>query len=487
MSNQSNIYKLFQQLKTSVLNSEEWSAMTAESKIDLTVRYLRCTVDESWIAAIEQGMVFVGKAIDEERRFIRSNGEVQPIEKVKRISKESVQHLARHSELITREQPVDSVFPDKLFTVERLNDYATYENRFLYNLLVTVKRFLNERYAAIARAMGEYGGTLTAEQKFTSSKRSFAVTVTMNDERHGDDYLTQSAVLTRLDKLNRTVEFYLRTPLMTELSKEDTVRFVTKNNVLAMDKNFSETVKLYDRLLSYEGTGFTVTEEEKTLDSLPDLDAVSALVGFVSYINGIDLSEHLQNELDASESECLSLLKQRGEKGLSDYVTELEKRSERLNEAEARLEQLGSQLQLSMDLADLAQERNEELTEELEQSKLKTEQIVASYSEKLSQTEQQAQDERCSFEERMSALTEQNLILKAQIAALREQLGQSGDGCQTEADFDELERMYEALGRLVSREWQGTKAMLRKQKNAELKQRLFGKNNKGNGDGSEKA
>ena len=486
MSDRSNIYKLFQQLKTELPDSEKGRGVSAESDIRLTVRYVRCTLDESWLAAIERGMAFVGKAIDEERRFIRSNGEVQPIEKVKRISRESVQHLARHSELITHEQSADSVLPDKLFTVERLNDYATYENRFLYNLLVTVKRFLNERYAAISRTAGEYVGTLSAERKFTSSQRNFVVTLTMRDERHGDGYLTQSAAFARLDKLNRTVDFYLRTPLMTELSKQDAVRFVTKNNVLAMDKNFSETVRLYDFLLGYEGNGFTVVEEEKTFDSLPDLDAVFALVGFVSYFNGLDLSEQLQNELNASEAERLALLKQRGEEGLSEYVTELEKRSERLSEAEARSEQLDSQLRLSAEIVAAAQERNARLVEETERSDLKTAQIIASYAERLSEAERQARDERCAFEERLSALSEQNLALKAQIAALSEQLGQ-GNGCQTEADFDELERMYESLGRLVRREWQGTKAMLRKQKNAELKRRLFGKNNKGNGDYNEEA
>ena len=49
-----------------------------------------CIVEEDWIVAIEQGLVFVEKAIKEERQFIYSNGEVVPIEKVKHVSKDSV-------------------------------------------------------------------------------------------------------------------------------------------------------------------------------------------------------------------------------------------------------------------------------------------------------------------------------------------------------------------------------------------------------------
>ena len=44
----------------------------------------------------------VCKAIKMERQFIRSQGEVVDIEKVKIVSRDSVEHLARHSNMITR-------------------------------------------------------------------------------------------------------------------------------------------------------------------------------------------------------------------------------------------------------------------------------------------------------------------------------------------------------------------------------------------------
>ena len=107
----------------------------AEGGDALTVTRVECTVDEAWIRAIEAGLVHIEKAIREDRQFIYSNGEVIPIEKVKHVSKDSVEHLARHAELITREPEGEDIIPDKLYTVERLSDYAVYENRFLYMLL----------------------------------------------------------------------------------------------------------------------------------------------------------------------------------------------------------------------------------------------------------------------------------------------------------------------------------------------------------------
>ena len=39
-----------------------------------------CNIDEEWVKEIEKGLVFVEKAIREERQFIRNDGEVVPIE-----------------------------------------------------------------------------------------------------------------------------------------------------------------------------------------------------------------------------------------------------------------------------------------------------------------------------------------------------------------------------------------------------------------------
>ena len=99
-----------------------------------TTKYL-CHIEEDWILEIEKGLPFIEKAIVEERQFIRTDGEIVPIEKIKRISRSSVEHLAKHSEYITHTPKDGNIIPDKLFMSEKLSDYAVYENRFLYLLL----------------------------------------------------------------------------------------------------------------------------------------------------------------------------------------------------------------------------------------------------------------------------------------------------------------------------------------------------------------
>ena len=63
----------------------------AQAKNDIleATKYL-CIVDEEWVQRIEVGLTFVEKALAEERQFIRSDGEIVPIEKVKKESIESL-------------------------------------------------------------------------------------------------------------------------------------------------------------------------------------------------------------------------------------------------------------------------------------------------------------------------------------------------------------------------------------------------------------
>ena len=92
---------------------------------------LICTIEEDWVKQIEDGLVFIANAIKEERQFITTNGEVVPIEKAKKISKASIEHLERHSGLITKipEDPEDDLIPDKIYMVEiNVIMYIIYKN-----------------------------------------------------------------------------------------------------------------------------------------------------------------------------------------------------------------------------------------------------------------------------------------------------------------------------------------------------------------------
>ncbi len=458
-------------------------ALSADPAV-VTVTQTTVQADEDWIEAIEKGLGFVGKALEEERRFIRVNGEVLPIEKIKKVSKESIMHLARHSDYVNIERSEDEIVPDKMYSVERLNDYATYENRFLYTLLCTAKDFVAHKYAKIAESK-EYGAEYGTERAVSLGGRRLYVNIHISDSRVGD---ANAELLKRVEKLMQSINFYLRMPIMVEVSKANKVQSdLTLTNVLRMDKNFAEAVALYDFLMSYKKQGFSERKkaEKLTNENLTGMLATAAYLQ--AYLvemygkkwGGVDSFE-LFERAEREDREELARLKKRTEDGGIKYVNALEKRNLELetqlsrlktsNEKFAGLDDKISRLQAETDARN---DKISELNERIGSLIAAAEQSEAAHADETERLKKQIQD-----------LTNESTLLNARITALMSKQGES-KSYSSEAEYNELESEYEALGDLLQREWQGVKQTLRKEMYSDVRKQIFGAKAKKRGKANE--
>ena len=336
---------------------------------DMTVTRAECTVDEDWVNAIEEGLVHIEKAIKEERQFIQSNGEIIPIEKVKNVSKESVQHLSRHSNLITRvPEDEDNLIPDKLYTVERLNDYAVYENRFLYMLLCYLRDFVTIRYNAVLEITNKYDGELNINKKVNHSRRNIDCVITFKEDRKNDEYLREhnsaKEIIDRIDLILKAVLAFLSTPLMEFTAKAPMLKPpITKTNVLKMDNNFKGAVRLYDFIIAYDKPGYTVNKITNRIapfrdDLALELSQATAIISFLTYEYGLGIKSDLKERYNREEkrrkteellrmSEQLEALGRRlrisGE-SYEEYALSLEKHVKNLTAEVAKLEPLRNEI-----------------------------------------------------------------------------------------------------------------------------------------------
>ncbi len=559
------LYRAFSELLKAVAEDRGTASFSnafakAKAADKITVRHNICHIEEDWIAAIERGLVFIGRAIGEDRQFIRSNGEVQPIEKVRHISRESVEHLSRHSDLITREQKPEEIVPDKLYTVERLNDYAVYENRFLYALLLRIKDFVSIRYDAVMRAYSMYGGELHSDKKITTGTRRFTYKLEIKDEQ--DDVFAAAAdpacasALDRIGKIIQSVAFYLRTPLMVEVSRAPLLKKLTKTNVLRMDKNFREAVTLYEFLLDYNHDGYTIEPEIKSLDPVAaeierELAMPAVLLSFLVYEHGLGVEDYLKEEYEKEEARReearqralvaqIEALKQRiaaAGQSPEEYMLLLEERNaalekekagllEELQAAQNEIQKLQDEIvvlhteieelhakieELNGKISSLEQEKKE-LVEKMERAEeehrrkieemrkeraaaeaaLRAEHAAAMKKAEAARKEEVAKlkgdyearlkEERRKFAEKegerkaveaelkktqghLEGAMRECDMLTARITALRSEKGEfsAGDDFTTEEGFDELEREFELLGRLVRDKWTDTRKILKKE------------------------
>ena len=320
-----------------------------------TTKYL-CIIDNKWVKKIEEGLEFVEKAVQEERQFIRVNGEVVPIEKVKRISKDSVEHLAKHSEMITHvpEDGSDNVVPDKLYMVEKLSDYAVYENRFLYMLLCYLRDFIQYRLEKIETLRRTYISDMSVSKKIETKKRVFTLETKIHEERLDNPYpivdVASAAMVKRIENCQSIVNMLLDTDLMTQVAKTPMIKPpIVKTNVLKMNNNFKKALALYDYVASFKGDGFTYEEvntdfspySEKLADELAESFLLTA---FTAYKVGNGIEDLLETEYKEEEKrrkeeenrkleERLKRLKKRAlesNKTLEEYMLLLEERNRAL-------------------------------------------------------------------------------------------------------------------------------------------------------------
>ena len=120
-------------------NKMDQAAQAAAQKADpmhgsQTGNIYRVVVDLDWVEAIESRLRNIDAAIRENRRFIEQTEEIVPIALSRKITSESVKHLARHTNLISSVED-GKVTPEKILNIQREESFAIYENRFLYTFI----------------------------------------------------------------------------------------------------------------------------------------------------------------------------------------------------------------------------------------------------------------------------------------------------------------------------------------------------------------
>ena len=271
-----------------------------------------CVIKEDWINEIEKGLVFVEKAIKEERQFIRNDGETVPIEKAKHVDKHSVEHLARHSEYISRlPEDGEDIIPDKLYMIERDSDYAVYENRFLYMLLRYLGDFIDVRLNRILELGNTYRANMQMKKTISLGKRHISYEARLEEDRANDPYsfLNPEAkeLIGRIEAIEHWVNALLGTTLMEQVAKVPMVRPpITKTNVLRMNNNFKNAVALYEYVTSYEGDGYSIEERKKVYNPFGDTMAdefseIVLLASFLTYEYGNELKNELKESYEKEE------------------------------------------------------------------------------------------------------------------------------------------------------------------------------------------
>ncbi|MBR3751371.1 MAG: hypothetical protein IKK58_06315 [Clostridia bacterium] len=322
------------------------SLLTASGSEVYDASFRICKIKTDWISRIEETLPKIQRAIDENRQFILSEGETVIIEKARRIKKSSVEHLARHSQFITKEPINDEITPEKIYVEENRSTFAVYENRFLYTLICYIRDFTTIKKDKITKFSNSFNAHTVYDKEFSTNNKKVRIhldysEMASNCNDIGENEETVSAIK-RMESILLICDSMLKTPLMMEVSAAPMIKgAVTRTNVLLHNPCFSAAAELYDYLCAYKGDGFEISQSRSV--GAPDKKISLGHAELISLVSYLAYSRAGLNR--GAEMRYDQQMAMERAKALKDLKSKLKRLRSEFSISNARLEKYVSELE----------------------------------------------------------------------------------------------------------------------------------------------
>lgn len=215
-----------------------------------------------WLELIEEVCPYLDNIVRTPKVALVSESEVTKIEKARKTSVDTVKNLSKHTDYIDKIDPESGdVLPSKLLVVFREETFNTYENRFIYTLILNLLRFLTEKEELLKDLKPKNEKSLEYSATTTNGKEKIKVDLKINttptnlQDDDNDLEKTLSTIRKRIEKMKKFVNSWLASELITSLEKQHAILVmppIKKTNLILKNPNFQMATKLWDFLYSVE-------------------------------------------------------------------------------------------------------------------------------------------------------------------------------------------------------------------------------------------
>ena len=242
-----------------------------ESTMDVKIESTKTKAEERWIDIMEETVEYLDNILRTPTRLIINEEEVVKIEKIKKVTVESIKHLSKNAGFIEDIDENGDVQPGKLLNVFKEETYNTYENRFVYTLIQKMLTIIKKEKKKIQ----EKGKTINKEFKrmeYTGksyngkNKIDMQFVMTASQESDGADAERKNQI-ERIKELEKKVVNLTLTQTYQALVAENVIPItppLKKTNALLKNVNLQYAVKLWDFLINEMDTVKVGAPENKT-------------------------------------------------------------------------------------------------------------------------------------------------------------------------------------------------------------------------------
>ena len=233
-------------------------------------RYFEKKIDLTWVEEIEACIIPLDNIIRVPRKFIVQEEEIVPIERARKITAESVRHLAQHTNMIAKVEG-DTVTPNEILNVFREESFEVYENRFVYTLMQNLIRFIDIRYDALfSLADDENMASLKMESDVVRGKEKIHYQLEVSAQSGGNDLEDNATIdgenasaFQRIERIKKVINEYAHSGFMKELRGCAPVRPpIMRTNAIQKNPNFRACLKLWQFIQSYRDVGYEIIAHE---------------------------------------------------------------------------------------------------------------------------------------------------------------------------------------------------------------------------------
>ncbi len=233
-------------------------------------RYFDKKIDLKWVEEIEACIIPLDNIIRVPRKFIVQEEEIVPIERARKITNESIRHLAQHTNMIAKVEG-DDVTPNQILNVFREESYEVYENRFVFTLMQNLVRFIDVRYNVLFNISDDDNmASLKMESDFTRGREKIQYKLEVSAQSAGSEVEGEAGpdgenatAFQRIERVKRIINEYANSSFMKELRNCVPVRPpIMRTNAIQKNPNFRACLKLWQFIQSYDELGYEITVKE---------------------------------------------------------------------------------------------------------------------------------------------------------------------------------------------------------------------------------
>ena len=263
------IYKKFTAKAFQNLTSPEFYTFftnmlkNGEQEFQFSNKHLDMQVDPRWVDIIEATIPPFQEIARDPRVIITQEELVTNVVQVRKINSQVIRHLLSHSYLIDAwDKETGDVRPAKMLNILKEETWDTYENRFVYTLLVKTYEFVKKRYFDMKELLGDdYGANLKIKADGMSRMEHFYIDshmkIVQKDEFFDDD--DPNSIFSRIKKLYWDLLDLMQTRFAKEMQKfSKVVPPLVPTNAIKKNPYLRKCHKLWDFIWSYYDVGYTI-------------------------------------------------------------------------------------------------------------------------------------------------------------------------------------------------------------------------------------